>query len=65
MKVAKEQIVGMVAAVDWFLGQSDAGLEAEFRSRALRIAAHLQKAGAGCMDGGRYARDGGNDRLWP
>src|SRR6266478_2808933 len=23
MKVAKEQIVGMVAAVDWFLGQSD------------------------------------------
>ena len=25
MKVAKEQIVGMVAAVDWFLAQSDEG----------------------------------------
>ncbi len=31
MKVAKEQIVGMVAAVDWFLSQSDAAMEAEFR----------------------------------
>ena len=38
MKVAKEQIVGMVAAVDWFLSQSDAGMEAEFRRRAERIA---------------------------
>src|SRR5438132_5847130 len=41
MKVAKEQIVGMVAAVDWFLGQSDESLEKEFRRRADRIAAHL------------------------
>jgi L-seryl-tRNA(Ser) seleniumtransferase len=42
MKVAKEQIVGMVAAVDWFLSQSDAGFEAEFRRRADRIAAALK-----------------------
>jgi uncharacterized pyridoxal phosphate-dependent enzyme len=42
MKVAKEQIVGMVAAVDWFLSQSDAGFEAEFRRRADLIAAALQ-----------------------
>lgn len=42
MKVAKEQIVGMVAAVDWFLSQSDAGMEAEFRRRAERIAAALK-----------------------
>ncbi len=42
MKVAKEQIVGMVAAVDWFLSQSDEGMEAEFRKRAERIAAQLK-----------------------
>jgi len=42
MKVAKEQIVGMVAAVDWFLAQTDAGMEAEFRRRADRIAAQLK-----------------------
>jgi L-seryl-tRNA(Ser) seleniumtransferase len=42
MKVAKEQIVGMVAAVDWFLSQTDAGMEAEFRKRAERIAAQLK-----------------------
>ena len=42
MKVAKEQIVGMVAAVDWFLSQSDEGLEAEFTKRADVIAAHLK-----------------------
>ena len=42
MKVAKEQIVGMVAAVDWFLSQSDAGLESEFRRRADRISAQLK-----------------------
>ena len=34
MKVAKEQIVGMVAAVDWFLSQSDQEMQAEFRRRA-------------------------------
>lgn len=42
MKVSKEQIVGMVAAVDWFLSQTDAGMEAEFRRRAERIAAQLK-----------------------
>ncbi len=41
MKVAKEQIVGMVAAVDWFLGQSDEAMQAEFRGRVDRIAAFL------------------------
>jgi L-seryl-tRNA(Ser) seleniumtransferase len=34
MKVAKEQIVGMVAAVDWFLSQTDEGMESEFQKRA-------------------------------
>ena len=42
MKVAKEQIVGMVAAVDWFLSQTDEGMQAEFRARAERIAARLK-----------------------
>jgi L-seryl-tRNA(Ser) seleniumtransferase len=42
MKVSKEQIVGMVAAVDWFLSQSDAAMEAEFRRRADRIASQLK-----------------------
>jgi len=42
MKVAKEQIIGMVAAVDWFLAQTDDGLQAEFRRRADRIAALLK-----------------------
>src|SRR3984957_1030860 len=41
MKVAKEEIVGLVAAVDWFLKQDDAAMEAEFRQRADRIAKHL------------------------
>ncbi len=30
MKVAKEQIVGMVAAVDWILEQTDEGMQNEF-----------------------------------
>lgn len=34
MKVAKEQIIGMVAAVDWILEQSDEALEKEFTDRA-------------------------------
>jgi L-seryl-tRNA(Ser) seleniumtransferase len=38
MKVAKEQIVGMVAAVDWFLDQTDEGIDAEARRRAAVIA---------------------------
>src|SRR5208282_698421 len=42
LKVSKEQIVGMVAAVDWFLSQSDAGLEIEFRRRADLIAKELK-----------------------
>lgn len=41
MKVAKEEIVGLVAAVDWFLKQDDASMAAEYRGRADRIAKHL------------------------
>ena len=41
MKVAKEQIIGMVAAVDWILEQSDVRMEAEYRECAARIAAEL------------------------
>jgi len=33
MKVAKEQIVGMVAAVDWILEQTDEGMAKEFKRR--------------------------------
>jgi L-seryl-tRNA(Ser) seleniumtransferase len=43
MKVAKEQIVGMVAAVDWFLSQSDEEMQSEFQTRADRIASYLKK----------------------
>src|SRR5450432_101132 len=42
MKVAKEQIIGMVAALDWFLAQTDDGMQAEYRSRANRIVSHLK-----------------------
>lgn len=42
MKVAKEEIVGLVAAVDWFLNQDEAATEAEYRSCAERIAAALK-----------------------
>src|SRR4051812_16845992 len=42
MKVAKEQIIGMVAALDWFLSQSDEEMQTEFRGRANRIAKHLK-----------------------
>jgi L-seryl-tRNA(Ser) seleniumtransferase len=41
MKVAKEEIVGLVAAVDWFLKQDDTAMESECRERADRIAKHL------------------------
>ena len=38
MKVAKEQIVGMVAAVDWLLlTQTDEGMEKESRERMAMI----------------------------
>ena len=43
MKVAKEQIVGMVAAVDWFVGQSEEAMQSEFRRRANLIAGHLKQ----------------------
>jgi len=42
LKVAKEEIVGLVAAVDWFLAQDDAAMEAEYRRRAERIAGQLK-----------------------
>lgn len=42
MKVAKEQIIGMVAAVDWLLTQTDAGLEKESRGRMAVIAGMLK-----------------------
>jgi L-seryl-tRNA(Ser) seleniumtransferase len=42
LKVAKEEIVGLVAAVDWFLSQDDAAMEAEYKKRADLIADHLK-----------------------
>jgi L-seryl-tRNA(Ser) seleniumtransferase len=42
MKVAKEQVVGMVAALDWFLAQTDEGMQSEFRRKAEKIAAQLK-----------------------
>ena len=42
LKVAKEEIVGVVAAIDWFLAQDDAAMEAEYRKRAERIAGQLK-----------------------
>ena len=41
LKVAKEEIVGLVAAVDWFLKQDDTAMEAEYRQRADLIAKEL------------------------
>ncbi|WP_263410252.1 selenocysteine synthase [Terriglobus tenax] len=42
MKVAKEQMVGMVAAVDWILDQSDDALQAESMRRVRTIEAALK-----------------------
>lgn len=42
MKVAKEEIVGLVAAVDWFLSQNDAAMEGEYQKRADLIASKLK-----------------------
>ena len=42
MKVGKEEIVGMVAAVDWFLSQDEAAMISEFQKRAERIAAQVK-----------------------
>ena len=41
MKVAKEEIIGLVAAVDWFLKQDDAAMETEYRRRADVISKQL------------------------
>jgi L-seryl-tRNA(Ser) seleniumtransferase len=38
MKVAKEEIVGLVAAVDWLLAQDEDAMQKEFQRRAERIA---------------------------
>ena len=43
MKVAKEQIVGMVAAVDWFVNQSEETMQSEFRRRAELIAGQVRE----------------------
>ena len=42
MKVAKEEIIGLVAAVDWFVNQDEAKMQAEFQRRAQTIAAQLK-----------------------
>jgi L-seryl-tRNA(Ser) seleniumtransferase len=42
MKVAKEQIVGMVAAIDWVLSQDDAVNQAEYLRRANTIVTMLK-----------------------
>jgi len=42
MKVGKEEIVGMVAAVDWYLSQDEGAMMAEFQKRAERIAAQVK-----------------------
>jgi L-seryl-tRNA(Ser) seleniumtransferase len=42
MKVAKEQIVGMVAAVDWLLNRDEAADQREYRRRADLIATALR-----------------------
>jgi len=42
LKVAKEEVVGLVAAIDWFLNQEDDALEAEFQKRAGLVAARLK-----------------------
>jgi L-seryl-tRNA(Ser) seleniumtransferase len=42
MKVGKEEIIGLVAAVDWLLSQDEAAMLAEFQKRAERIADHMK-----------------------
>lgn len=42
MKVAKEEIAGLVAAVDWFLNQDDAAMEAEYQRRTEVIATQVR-----------------------
>ncbi len=43
MKVSKEQIVGMVAAVDWYLSQDEQAMQAEYQRRADVIAANVRE----------------------
>lgn len=42
MKVAKEQILGLVAAVDWYLNQDEEAMAEEFSRRAELIAAEVR-----------------------
>jgi L-seryl-tRNA(Ser) seleniumtransferase len=42
MKVAKEQIVGMVAAVDWVLSHTDDNMQMDYNQRIARVVAHLR-----------------------
>jgi L-seryl-tRNA(Ser) seleniumtransferase len=42
MKVAKEQIVGMVAAVDWVLSHTEESMQGDYQKRADVIAASLK-----------------------
>ncbi len=42
MKVAKEEIIGLVAAVDWLLAQDEDAMQKEFERRAQRIAEGLK-----------------------
>ena len=42
MKVAKEEIVGIVAAVDWLLAQDEDAMQKEFQRRAERIAERVK-----------------------
>ncbi len=42
MKVAKEQIVGMVAAVDWVLSHTEESMQGDYQKRVDRIIAELK-----------------------
>src|SRR5271157_4972510 len=42
MKVGKEEIIGLVAAVDWLLSQDEEAMQAGFRKRAERIANQMK-----------------------
>jgi L-seryl-tRNA(Ser) seleniumtransferase len=42
MKVGKEEIIGLVAAVDWLLSQDEEAMLAGFQKRAERIADHMK-----------------------
>jgi L-seryl-tRNA(Ser) seleniumtransferase len=42
MKVAKEQIVGMVAAVDWVLSQTEVSMQGDYQKRVDLIASAVQ-----------------------